>query len=108
MNTEIQSAIIQNISWGSLPAALKQVKLHSNYFLFENFISEYLNYRIYHSPHPLLHVSHCTISSLQKLNLFCVFQSLGNSHKEFEKCIVSFSITNQLRYRENLSKYSSA
>nr|CAD7455304.1 unnamed protein product [Timema tahoe] len=29
-------------------------------------------------------------------------QSLGNSQKEYEKCILSFSIKNQLRYRGNL------
>ncbi|KAJ9590387.1 hypothetical protein L9F63_016578, partial [Diploptera punctata] len=31
-----------------------------------------------------------------------VKQSLGNSQKEYEKCIVNFSIKNQLRYRGNL------
>nr|CAD7444314.1 unnamed protein product [Timema bartmani] len=31
-----------------------------------------------------------------------VKQSLGNSQKEYEKCILSFSIKNQLRYRGNL------
>ena len=31
-----------------------------------------------------------------------MFQSLGNSQKEYEKCIVNFSIKNQLRFRGNL------
>ncbi|KAJ4442241.1 hypothetical protein ANN_12107 [Periplaneta americana] len=31
--------------------------------------------------------------------------SLGNSHKEYEKCIVNFSIKNQLRYRGNLVRF---
>lgn len=36
---------------------------------------------------------------------FDVFQSLGNSQKEYEKCIVNFSIKNQLRYRGNLVRF---
>ncbi|XP_067004494.2 protein FAM91A1 [Anabrus simplex] len=34
-----------------------------------------------------------------------VKQSLGNSQKEYEKCIVNFSIKNQLRYRGNLVRF---
>ena len=33
-----------------------------------------------------------------------MLQSLGNSQKEYEKCIVNFSIKNQLRFRDNLVK----
>jgi hypothetical protein len=36
---------------------------------------------------------------------FNLFQSLGNSQKEYEKCIVNFSIKNQLRYRGNLVRF---
>ncbi|XP_046398087.1 protein FAM91A1 [Ischnura elegans] len=34
-----------------------------------------------------------------------VKQSLGNSQKEYEKCIINFSIKNQLRYRGNLVRH---
>ena len=36
---------------------------------------------------------------------FFLFQSLGNSQKEYERCIVNFSIKNQLRYRGNLVRF---
>jgi hypothetical protein len=39
------------------------------------------------------------------MTFFYVFQSLGNSQKEYEKCIVNFSIKNQLRYRGNLVRF---
>ena len=34
-----------------------------------------------------------------------VQQQLGNSGKEYEKCVVQFSIRNQLRYRGNLVRH---
>ncbi|XP_071450194.1 protein FAM91A1 [Hetaerina americana] len=34
-----------------------------------------------------------------------VKQSLGNSQKEYEKCIINFSIKNQVRYRGNLVRH---
>ena len=33
------------------------------------------------------------------------FQQLGHSQKEYEKCVITFSVKNQVRYRGNLGRF---
>lgn len=46
-----------------------------------------------------------TFSQLFSLFISDLFQRLGNSQKEYKKCITFFSIKNQLRFRGNLGMY---
>ena len=73
MNSEeVEAAVRKNVSWTQLPNCVKQVSI-SSFFCESQFSSE-----------------------------FQFFQNVGNSAKEYDKCILHFSLKNQLRYKGSL------
>ncbi len=74
MNSEVEACIRENVPWTKLPSPVKQVGGGES--------SSYLE-------KPAVYV-------------VVLFQQLGNSQKEYEKCVVTFSVKNQVRFRGNL------
>ena len=73
MNSEeVEAAVRKNVSWTQLPNCVKQVSI-SSIFCESQFSSE-----------------------------FQFFQNVGNSAKEYDKCILHFSLKNQIRYKGSL------
>ena len=73
MNSEeVEAAVRKNVSWTQLPNCVKQVSI-SSFFCESQFSSE-----------------------------FQFFQNVGNSAKEYDKCILHFSLKNQIRYKGSL------
>ena len=81
MNSEeVESCVRKNITWTQLPPSAKQVYRTMNIFSF------------------LLHNVKLTFRNI-------LSQQLGNSTKEYDKCIVHYSLKNQLRYKGSLGKF---